>query len=211
MAFTADSLMARLREDTRDLHEHAESRTLQRRMARGELPRQTFVAYLAQLHWIHSALESALARSRGAHAAIDAVATEDRFRVPDLLADLAHHGGDPAAALPAAVGFCETIAALEAEGPVALLGCLYVLEGSTNGARFIARVLRRAWGIEGREGLAYMDPYGDAQPERWAAFRREMDAADFSGVERNRIVSAARATFEAIASVSDELMQASAV
>jgi heme oxygenase len=203
----ASSIMARLKEETRGLHKHAESRQLQRQIARGDIDRETFAAWLGQLYLIHGALESAVVRSSEGQPVIARVAGADRMRVPDLLADLAFYGVEPESvkALPATARFVEDVRRIESSRAVALLGPLYVLEGSTNGSRFLAQVLRRAWGLEG-EGLAYLDPYGDAQPERWASFKREMDGAGIGAADQDAIVDAARATFEAIAEASDQVL-----
>jgi len=93
---------------------------------------------------------------------------------------------------------------MNAQDPVALLGSLYVLEGSTNGGKFLARVLRRAWNLD-EEGLSYFDPYGDQQPHRWAAFKSDMEDIGFDTDQQNAIVEAAHQTFRAIADVSDEV------
>ena len=68
-----------------------------------------------------------------------------------------------------------------------------MLEGSTNGGKYLARVLRKAWQDDG-ESLHYLDPYGDEQPERWASFKRIMDASDFSDEQCRTIIDAARRT-----------------
>jgi heme oxygenase len=128
------------------------------------------------------------------------------MRVPDLERDLSHYGVDRSrlSPKPATVRFTRSIERFEDKEPVALLGSLYVVEGSTNGGRFLARVLRQAWQVDG-QGLAYFDPYGDEQPARWASFKRDMDDAGFGDHERDAIVEAAKTTFEAIAEISDEV------
>lgn len=200
------SIMQRLKAETSDLHSHAESRTLQRAIASGEVDRETFSAYLGQLYQVHQPLESALETSRDKHAAIAALASADRMRIPDLDRDLAFYGVDrhQIAAGDAAQRFAAQVQEMMTTGPVALLGALYVLEGSTNGGRFLARALRKSWNLDG-EGLAYFDPYGDEQPQKWAAFRRDMDEASFSADQEEAIIEMAKATFLAIAEVSDEV------
>jgi len=200
------SIMQRLKAETSDLHSRAESRTLQRAIATGEVDQTTFSAYLGQLYRVHHSLESALENSRDKHAAIGALATADRMRIPDLDRDLAFYGvnRDQIAAGDAAQRFSTQVQEIKAMDPVALLGALYVLEGSTNGGRFLARALRKSWDLDG-EGLAYFDPYGEEQPRKWAAFRREMDEASFEADQEEAIIEMAKTTFLAIAEVSDEV------
>ncbi len=57
---------------------------------------------------------------------------------------------------------------------LALLGYFYVLEGSMNGNRYIIRALRKST-LADRCAFAYFDPYGEEQPERWAACKRSLD------------------------------------
>jgi heme oxygenase len=202
------SIMQRLKAETSDIHSHAESRTLQRAIAAGEVDRAAFSAYLGQLYQVHQSLESALENSCDEHAAIGALATADRMRIPDLDRDLEFYGvdRDQIAAGDAAKRFASRVQEITTTAPVALLGALYVLEGSTNGGRFLARALRKSWDLDG-EGLAYFDPYGDEQPQKWASFRRDMDEASFSADQEEAIIEMAKATFIAIAEVSDEVSE----
>jgi heme oxygenase len=201
-----NSVMQRLKTETRDLHTHAETRALQRAIAAGEVARTTFSAYLGQLYHVHRSLESALENSRGTIPIVAALATGDRMRVPDLERDLAFFGvnRDELAAGESARRFSEQIEQTRKTDPVALLGALYVLEGSTNGGRFLARALRKSWDLDG-EGLSYFDPYGDEQPQKWAAFKQQMDDASLEAGQEDAIVEMAKVTFHAIADVSDEV------
>ncbi len=200
------SIMKRLKAETSDLHSHAESRTLQRAIAVGDVDQTTFSAYLGQLYRVHDCLESALENSCDKHAAVGAIATADRMRIPDLDRDLAFYGvdRDQIATGDAAKRFASQVEEITTTAPVALLGALYVLEGSTNGGRFLARALRKSWDLDGK-GLAYFDPYGDEQPQKWASFKRDMDEASFSADQEEAIIEMAKATFIAIAEVSDEV------
>jgi heme oxygenase len=206
MSHVQKTIMKRLKAETNDLHSHAESRALQRAIASGEVERDAFAAYLGQLFLVHTALEGALEDSHGQHAAMTAVATADRMRVPDLIEDLKYWRVDPEGieASDATRRFAAEIEKTRGSDAVALLGALYVLEGSTNGGRFLARALRRSWGLED-QGLSYFDPYGDEQPHRWADFKRGMDDASFEPRQEDAMVEMARTTFLAIAEVSDEV------
>ncbi len=203
------SIMQRLREETSDLHSHAESRILQREIAKGTVERSAFVAYLGQLYAVHDALESALRDVARSHPAISALATADRMRVPDLDDDLEFYGVDREQLQVggAAKKFVSLVEQKRDSDPVALLGALYVLEGSTNGGRFLAKVLRKSWALDDH-GVSYFDPYGDQQGPVWAAFKLGMDEASFDNRHEDAIVEMARKTFEAIADVSDEVAKA---
>lgn len=202
--------MQRLKEETADLHRHAESRELQRAMAKGVVERERFAAYLAQLLLVHAALEAGLASAGDAHAAIGRVHQPYQDRSGDLRRDLEFFGVDAAAIVPSASARLLTarMSALASTNPLALLGMLYVLEGSNNGSKHIARSISRAFGIERGPGLCYLDPYGDQQMQRWQTFKRDMDGCAFSAAEMDAIVGAAKVMFSAISALSEEVRAA---
>ncbi|MCU0303772.1 MAG: biliverdin-producing heme oxygenase [Thermoanaerobaculales bacterium] len=203
------TIMERLREETSGHHKDAESRTLQRQIAKGTVERGAFVRYLGQLYLVHRTLEDGLREARVKHPAIAVLATSERMRVPDLVYDLEFFEVAPESLLPgrATRRFVSLMEKVRASDPVALLGAFYVVEGSTNGGRFLAQVLHRAWNLDG-DGLASLDPYGDRQPLLWGAFKREMNAAAFEPGQVEAIVGMAKRTFEAIAEISDEAASA---
>ena len=202
------SIMDHLRVATRGLHKQAESRPLQRAMAKGTLPRAAYVMYLAQLRHLHAALETALDQPAAARAGLSELFTDDRRRVPDLDRDLNSFNVDPADVPPLAPTqqFIERIGALLDEDPLALLGPMYVLEGSTNGGRFLARVLQRSLRLDGGTGLSYMDPYGDRQPEMWTSFKRLADSVPLTPSQAEAVTASAGRTFAAIAEISDAIV-----
>jgi heme oxygenase (biliverdin-IX-beta and delta-forming) len=77
------------------------------------------------------------------------------------------------------------------------LGCLYVLEGSTLGAQFIARHLRERFDITAGNGGSFFNAYGAGVPKRWAEFRGFlMLHAPF--VPHDDVLTAAGETFGAL-------------
>ena len=202
------SIMGHLREATRELHKEAESRPLQRSMARGTLPRGAYAMYLGQLRHLHSALEEALDSAVSAQPALRDLHTDERRRVPDLDRDLAALGVEVSSVpvLPPTERFSARVRQTAAENPVALLGPLYVMEGSTNGGKFLARVLQRSLGLENGDGLAYMDPYGDDQPRMWSSFKQIADEVPLDAQQSEAVTEAAKLTFEAIAEISDVIL-----
>ena len=82
------SVMQRLRESTRDLHDAAEHHDFQRAFAQGSLPRDRYVDYLGQMYLVHKALEGQLRRAAETSEAIRAVVDERQYQVPYLVEDL---------------------------------------------------------------------------------------------------------------------------
>ena len=197
-----------LKDSTWELHKAAEGHAVQRSLIKGELTREMYATWLGQLLCVHRALESALRDFRLARPAIGRFIQDGRFHEARLEEDLRSLGVSVGnvSPLPAAKRLMATIEMARAERPVALLGMHYVLEGSTNGGRFIAKALRQAYQFEGDAGTKYYDPYGENQRVLWASYKQEFDAMEVSEVERDAMVAAARDVFRAMSEIGDDLM-----
>ncbi|MBD3163027.1 MAG: hypothetical protein GF346_11460 [Candidatus Eisenbacteria bacterium] len=202
-----NGIMNRLREETRALHDRTENGGFQTLLMAGKLPREAYVDSLGQLLQVHRILEEHLGRLAKKHPAFREVVRVDCFQEPQLLADLRHFGRTPASIgpSPATRRFVTWIETLARETPIALLGVFYVLEGSKNGGRFIARAVTKAYALEGRAGVAYLDPHGEEQKPLWQDFKRRMEALDLGASDQEEIVRAACETFAAIGRIYEEL------
>lgn len=209
-AVQTPSVMILLRDSTGDLHAQAEGHAFQRAMVTGSVDRGDYVRYLQQMLIVHRSLESALRASAARVPAIAGVVTPEQYQEPYLLADLRYYEA-PAdvAPLPATTELVRRIEQTAKESPIALLGHHYVLEGSNNGSRFIARAIRKAFDITGEDGLRYLDPYGDRQREVWTAFKAAMDAQSISPGDAARMVEAAKVMFEGISGISEDVYRTS--
>jgi heme oxygenase len=197
----ADDLLGELRNRTKDLHTRAERHPIQAALVRGGATREAYAAYLAQLLHIHAALETVLAAR-----ATDPVLTPiepGQFRAAAAADDLRELGiatidepVAPVAAFGARVG---------AAHPLELLGMQYVLEGSTNGGRYIAKAVGRGTGLPAGAAIRYLDPYGDAQKDRWGSFCAAVIALDIRGEDLERVVSGAVAMFQLIIDTFDAM------
>lgn len=205
----AQGLGDRLRESTRGLHDAAETHEFQRSFAAGKLPREQYVRYLAELVHVYAALEKSIAELRSFVPELAGVIRDQHFREKDLQADLEFLGyrpnGQPL--LTSTRRMVEHIEKCAAERPIKLLGFHYVLEGSNNGSKFIARNVARAYGLQPGRGLAYLDPYGDQQRDVWQQYKQDMASLNLTGEQTEAVVEAARQMFEAIASMSSELLK----
>lgn len=204
-----DGIMTRLKLGTTALHRHAETRPLQRAMIMGSVTRNQFSAYLAQLWLIHRALETHLRACRSEQPLIARVNREHQFRASDLEEDLVTLGMKPATIkpLPAVALLLRSMARAAQDNPIALLGMLYVLEGSTNGSRLIAQRLGRAPPLQDVSKLRSLDPYGDRQAEHWQTFKADMNALSLNDEQAGAIVHAAKKMFMAIAHMSEQVVE----
>lgn len=201
------SIMEALKSSTSARHDAAEGHQFQKSLVKGELPREQYAAYLGQLLHVHRTLESLLRNHASSTPAIAAVVKSVQYQEPYLLEDLAFYGLDPARIepLPATKALAEEMQRVARECPAALLGYHYVMEGSNNGNKFIARALAQAYRLPAGKGLKYLDPYGDQQRPFWMQFKTDMDAQSFTADERQRMLAAADSMFAAIGAISTEL------
>jgi heme oxygenase len=209
---TADSrtstVMEELKTSTADAHTAVETSAFQRDLAAGRLPRELYVAYLGQLLHVHQALEVELQSLLEQEPDFTSIVRPEQFRVEHLRRDLADLGAaGPNVQLGSTATIVTRIESSCNTTPVAVLGHHYVLEGSTNGARYFVRSVQRAYGLQDRVGLRYLDPYGADQPQRWAEFKSGMNQVRFTSADRSAMVGAARDMFEGIHRIGDALFQ----
>lgn len=205
------SLADRLKQETAALHRHAEQRPLQQDAVRGTVDRAAWARYLGDLALVHERLERLLDAAAGSVPAIDRLYQPfhrhaERARADRLVLEGPRGDAPMAAEAPVAAvaAFLDALDAAALARPIALLGALYVLEGSMNGNRFIARALAGAWGFRpGGPGLSYLDPHGAEQAARWGAFRGGLDALLLTEADRDAILDLAMTTFAAVAAIAE--------
>ena len=206
MTYDSTRIMEILKEATAEQHRDAERRQLQKEMVRGQLAPEIYSAWLGQMFLVHQALWENIAARRADHPPLAAIVLDEGLHVGHLRADLAALGidADDVVSLPSSRGAVRAIALTSEADPLSLLGYNYVLEGSMNGNRFIARALQQTPGIT---ALSYLDPYGEGQRASWQAYRERMNEAGFDESQGERMVAAARDMFSFIAEMSDDLMR----
>lgn len=202
------TLSEQLRSDTKDLHDATENHGFMRSMAAGKIDREGYIEYLQQMRCVHVALDAMMRRLAG-DARLAGPIEEEIFQVGYIDQDLkylaAANDADP---LPGTASLLEMMRGIEAQSNSAVLGIIYVIEGSKNGGRFIARNIRRALDLPEDKGTAYLHPYGERQREVWGRFKEEVDAIDLGEEERTSIVETARSMFNAMMRMADDLQSA---
>lgn len=204
-------LSERLKAETRADHSRAEKHPLMAAMVAGRIDRAGYARYLGQMLHVHATLERALRTTDSRHPALTVVVREHHFREPALRADLATLGEHPDAhtPFPATGLFCERIVGLASDDPPALVGTLYVLEGSTNGGRYIAPAVRKALGLPdgagAGSGTEYLEPHGEHQRDRWSFFKASLDVLTFTPAECDLIVAVASDAFRGVHDIFEDL------
>jgi heme oxygenase len=202
-----DGVMRQLTAATAEQHRATKLHPLQRDLALGLLSRSTYVAWLGQLFFVHRALEWHLGRLRAAVPPLSSVVRDHYFHTPALASDLACFGVGLQRLTPLASTsvLIELIDGLAVRAPLALIGLAYVLEEGKNGGRQIAKRARLAYRLPAGHGVAYLDPYGEAQRQRWLDFRVDMEAVLFEPEEIAVIADAARLMYRSLIAVMDEI------
>jgi heme oxygenase len=200
------TLMERLRSETRAQHVATEAIPFSASILDGTLSRAAYADQLAAYLPVHRAIESAVAEGR--HQALSAVWTADMTRTPLLEADLEALGGAPHQSRATREGHAMAawIDELAVGDPVAVLGVLYVMEGSTLGGALLRRHIADAFGLTDA-GLHYYSPYGTGPKPHWMAFSTRMNEAAISDADADRIVAAAAETFERIGRILTSLSE----
>lgn len=107
-------------------------------------------------------------------------------------------------AVPSTKAFEAFVGEIAARQPLHLLAVHCVIEGSNNGARFIAKAVRKAYGLRGIDGTFHLDPHGDAQKEKWKAFGEAFNACDIPDADMEQMIAVGRRTFELMNAIGAE-------
>jgi len=77
-------------------------------------------------------------------------------------------------------------------------GCLYVLEGSTLGARVLLPIVEKQLGLDAARGAAFLASYGARTAECWAVFGAAVEAWCVTSARREAATAAAIGTFDVL-------------
>ncbi|MEK6676876.1 MAG: biliverdin-producing heme oxygenase [Planctomycetota bacterium] len=196
-----------LRERTTQLHNAAEHSTFQKSLLKGSLQLPEYISFLSQLYLIHKNLEERLRVTAISDPTCGPLILACRFREGSLKNDLESLGRreEDISPLKATRSYLRSMDRAVAAVPRAILGYFYVLEGSTNGGRFIAKAVRRTFHLH-ETGSTYFDPYGESQLTYWREFKGMMDAIPLELHEFSAIEQAAMDTFRAVVEIGDEIL-----
>ncbi len=154
---TQDSILTRLKAETRARHEQTEALLFADKLLTGTLSRREYGQLLTIHYRFHQALETTIDGQTDFFADYD---REARRKTPWLVADLEQAG----------LGLPEPATHLfENWTGQQLLGALYVAEGSTLGGRVIANALRQTPDLTGLTSR-FFGGYGDQTGPRWKTF-----------------------------------------
>jgi heme oxygenase len=176
-------IFERLREGTSEIHRRIEERVP---VFGCDFARADYVRLLERLYGFWGPLETELSR-------LDVLREKDlglegRLKGALLQKDLHFLGREPAN-----VPRCDHLPAVDTFQRA--LGCLYVMEGSTLGARIISRRLEEQFQLVDGSGASYFNAYGTSTGQNWNAFRRFVIARVIME-DTAEVVEGARQTFQ---------------
>jgi heme oxygenase len=200
----AATLSARLKAETQDQHTAAEKHPFHAMLFRGLLPLHVLLQHHSEMGLIQAALEDRLASTDAPE--IRAVLQPHHRRASLFASDLVASGMMPPKQ-PSTQAAKRFISEIQAADSATLLGVFYVLEGSTNGGRFIQAAIMKAYG-PANPGLTVtaLSPHGDHQMARWGAFRTGLDSVELEPAKADRVVAGAARTFVAVTEVMEQIM-----
>lgn len=197
------TLMGEIKARCAEAHARTQEAPFFRALLQGRLPLESYVGQLRALFVVHGVLEKSLAESPEPR--VRRVFQDSMRKIPSLQQDLRYFEprgvADLKEAAAAAIAIDTRVRLRSLEDPLSLLGYLYVLEGSTLGARILKPHLASTFSLTDDGGLAYVTSYGGEVEVRFAEFKARMNALETSSEERLRIGEAATELFERLETV----------
>jgi heme oxygenase len=181
-----------LRAETQVCHEELDQSL---DLTRASLTRSDYIGLLKKMYGFHLPIEVQISGRSDWH--IPALELSHRIKVPQIRKDLLVLGVDAQA-----LG----ILPLCAEGPSLesfeeLLGCMYVLEGSTLGGQVLKKHFQALFQIDGETGCSYYSGYGPRTREMWSRFVDFLNSPENDKtLDSGKVVTAAVQTFRSISS-----------
>ncbi|MCH2133434.1 MAG: biliverdin-producing heme oxygenase [Phycisphaerales bacterium] len=193
-----DTFMDRLRVTTASAHATTEEIPFNAAIMSRTLPKDCFAAQVQYWGSLHAALEEAIGRQESGPVAQVWALTGPRAGL--LEADLKFLGTprDCPEAEAVVTDFTAWMNDLAESDPLALLGVLYVFEGSQLGGTILKKPLAEMYDLSDGEGLSYYNVHGPAIRQHWQAFRAGMNDVVTDPADEERLVDSANKTFEMV-------------
>jgi heme oxygenase (biliverdin-IX-beta and delta-forming) len=180
----------RLRAETSQHHEAIENAKRFSRLGCEDFSRSEYTELLEKFFGFYKPLEEALGQQEDI---LKSLTYHNRFKLPLLKKDLLYLGHTENSLDQIEV--CADLPTLMTKAQV--LGCIYVMEGSTHGSQFIAKRLKEQLALNGN-GLAFYEGYGKDTMSMWKIFKSYLDESIDEQKEGNEVVSSAAQTFNAL-------------
>lgn len=177
----------KLRQATRESHDRLEATGYAQALTNGTIATESYVGYLRVLGILHGTLEPLLENAD--NPVLKGIWRESLRRVGPLAQDLNYFRMNLIPDAPDAIDAAQKTAAeirrLSIEEPVALVGVVYTLYGSSMGAKELHSTLCTSLGIRDSRGASYITYHGGEGVQQWRDTARRIDssAIDESGIK----------------------------
>jgi heme oxygenase (biliverdin-IX-beta and delta-forming) len=182
-------ILKNIKARTTNSHLRVEQSKLMQPLGNGTLSAENYGLILRKFYGFFNPLEKAISGVEG----ITEVLPDfpQRRKSSLLLQDLKalREQGQVSSGLP----FCPSLPEVSTLSQA--MGCLYVMEGSTLGGRFIARQVQESLGLDPETGGAFFHGYGAATGRRWKGFQEALRAYSENTGNEAAIIEAAEETF----------------
>lgn len=203
------TLPDRIREAIATDHAAIESTPFALAMTSGKIDIDVYAAGMRELYHVHASLEASLAVALPISPEVSAAYDPTRMTRSDLITmDLSALGvlppGEPSAVV---AGFAAEIGEWATSRSWALLGPLYVLEGSRMGSMVLVRSLAPALAAECRpgNGLDYHLAGIATRPQDWQRFRSTISGLKMTDAQQADVLGAAITTMQMLVSLYADL------
>lgn len=183
-AIAKESLLVRIRRETRDLHQKVES-TLN--FPGPNLTVDRYREILAGFYGFYAPWENML---QPWIEKLNSYGADLHLKCPGLARDLEYFSVDPAT-----VPVCTSVPTIESQAEA--IGSLYVREGASLGGQIISRHLESVLGLSEGNGYRFFSSSGRDVGRDWKRFQTILLQCS-SPVSDSVVISSARATFESI-------------
>jgi heme oxygenase len=188
----------RLKETTRPQHDAIEANSSLENVTSKDLSKEHYIDILKKFYGFHKSVEKVMEQFPE-WAAVNEDFGFDitaRRKFNDLVTDLKYLGvsDEEIQALPVVADFPDCMPEMKTFGHV--LGCVYVLEGSTLGGSIISRHLNESLGVDAENGAKYYNSYGGAIGKMWKQTKAMLDGyAEKNPHHADDMVEAAQQVF----------------
>jgi heme oxygenase (biliverdin-IX-beta and delta-forming) len=170
-------------------HLRVEQSALMRPIADQTLTPEKYAYILRKFYGFFQPLEDMIGAIEGVEQVLPDV--KGRRKASLLLQDLQVLGLAPG--LAHSLPLCQDLP--EVSTPSQAMGCLYVMEGSTLGGKFISKQVQEALGLRPEGGTAFFSGYGKDTGSRWKDFRESLVRHSEETAMDETIIGAAEDTF----------------
>lgn len=177
-----------IREQSRDVHEEAESSSLMTAIASGDVEVGDYAALVGQLRWVYQALDAGaeLRRAMPEFSTVFDVRLDRRAAIAKDLLALGVQEDLPTAATRA---YANRIAEMAQSWPLGLLAHHYTrYMGDLSGGRIIGSALRTNLGLTADHGLAFYEFDIPSIPAFKKSYRSAMDALPLTPQQKDAFV-----------------------